>query len=190
MDDWIDLPAGFADLSQAKAWSKSLDQAKSRVESLRLIELVFRLEALFEARPEVSFITVGAGRSRPGIELCVWVSAEGEGVVELDAWLARRARRDPVRDLGPLGPDYEREALEGIGKEARAAEALMESEPGALTEAKGLSGYQIARIERAQSSWRDICQALGAASAERAIERSQIERETQSGRARQEPRAL
>lgn len=204
MDHWIDLPAGFADLSQAQAWSKSVEQAKRRIELLRLVELVFRVEAIFKTRSDVHRLILGRSRERVGLELGAWISGpEGfsgpgafEGLMELDAclWALKLAQQDPLTRLGPLGPDpsmARRRSLEALRHEMKAIEQLIEDDPRALDEAQALTGScQWVTVERSHSSWRDICKALGAASAERAIERAQIERETQSGRSRQEPRVL
>lgn len=189
MDDWIDLPAGFADLAQANAWSKSLGQAKRRVRLLRLIELVFKMEALFEERPELDWLAVSLHRERPGAELCAGVCLNGEPA-ELDAWLAARRRRDPVAELGPLGPDEAKRSMERLRQALCEMEDLSRDEPGCLDGAGALRPYQTIRISRGRSSWREICGELGAQEASRAIERAQIEQETQSGRSRQEARSL
>lgn len=185
---WIDLPLGFVSLEEAQVWTKALEQAQERIESLRLIELIFNIENIFKTYEMIDHMTIELSRETNVHEVVIWVKdipleeKEKEssvkvstGVKELGTLFLTLFHSDPINRIGPLSVWHQLEELQswsiGMNQHLKDHSAILRFAPL-------LWPFSAVKIQKNQSDWRSICNTLGASNAILSIEHAQLESET------------
>ena len=69
MENWLNLPQGFADIKEADLWQASLNQAQKTIQRLIRIRCALLVEEWSQSFPEVCQLVIDHSRQTSGVEL-------------------------------------------------------------------------------------------------------------------------